>query len=127
MKAVNAAGTGVASSLISILAATVPSAPDPPTVTFQNEQTISIAWTMPSDNGSDVLQSYSVYWDQGLGESSYMALGSTDTFTLSFTKSTGLTTGTAYGFKVTASNSIGESQKSSPARTVFAAKVPDAP
>jgi hypothetical protein len=82
VKAVNAAGIGNASSLISILAASVPSAPNPPTVTFQNEQTISIAWNLPTDNGSDVLQGYTVYWDQGLGTGTYVALASTDAFTL---------------------------------------------
>lgn len=82
---------------------------------------------MPTDNGSDTIQSYSVYWDQGLGTATYVALASTDAFTLSFVKSTGLTTGTAYSFKISAHNSVGESDKSSPALTVIAAKVPDTP
>lgn len=68
-----------------------------------------------------------MYWDQGLGTESYVALASTDIFTLSFVKSTGLTTGTTYKFKVTALNSVGESLKSSPVLAVVAAKVPDAP
>ncbi len=70
---------------------------------------------------------YTVYWDEGLGTGTYVALASTNAFTLSLVKSTGLTTGVTYNFKVTAHNAVGESAKSNPVLSVIAAKVPDAP
>jgi titin len=106
VKARNDAGLGEASAVISIQAATPPSAPDTPTVVFQNEQTIEIAWSSPDDDGSSTLLNFIVYWDQGSG--TYVPLATTDASTFDFAQTTGLTTGDLYAFKVAASNAIDE-------------------
>ena len=68
---------------------------------------------------------YIVYWDQGSDD--YLPLVTTDANTLSYVKTTGLTTGNLYKFKVSAANAIGESNQSEPALEVLAARVPGAP
>ena len=56
-----------------------------------------------------------------------MPLATTDASTFDYARTTGLTTGDLYAFKVAAVNAIGEGNQSEPALTVLAARVPDAP
>ena len=64
-------------------------------------------WTTPSDDGSSSLTGYVLYWDQGAGDGNFVQLAVTNTATKTFAKSTGLTTGQVYQFKVAAQNAIG--------------------
>lgn len=68
-----------------------------------------------------------MYWDEGTGSETFYALVSTNAFTLSYVKSTGLAIGDTYKWKVSAHNSVGESLLSSPALSVIAARAPDPP
>lgn len=72
---------------------------------------------------------YVVYWNEGdeLNVNSFQELARTDASTLSFAKTTGLTTGAPYKFKVSALNAINEGSRSEPAFEVYAARAPDAP
>ena len=125
VRARNDAGLGDASASFSIQAATPPSAPETPTVVFQNEQTIEIAWTAPGDDGASTILEYVIYWDQGSGN--YVPLATTEASTFDYARTTGLTKGDLYAFKVAAVNAIGEGNQSEPALAVLAARVPDAP
>lgn len=129
VRARNDAGLGPASDIITIQAATLPGAPDPPTLVLQNEQTIELSWNAPADDGASTLTGYVLYWDEGSASNSnsLAELVRTDAATTTFAKTTGLTTGNPYSFKVSALNAIGESSLSDPVYTVYAARVPDSP
>ena len=66
---------------------------------------------------------YSVYWDQGTNNYVLAASGVTTT---SYTRTTGITAGTTYKFKVKSRNAIGLSADSSEF-SIVAATVPSAP
>lgn len=121
----NDAGVGNPSSVISLLAAEKPGTPDPPFVSLQNQSTIEVTWVAPDDNGGTALTGYEVHWDQGID--TFVQLGSTDADTLSFVKSTGLSTGDPYKFKVLAINSIDKGDLSAESVPILAAKVPERP
>lgn len=56
-----------------IIAATVPSQPDPPTMVSQSKTAITIAWTAPASDGGSPLIAYEVQWNSGSG-STFTAL-----------------------------------------------------
>lgn len=125
IKAFTEAGVSALSTGAGFLVGSVPSAPQTLAVVTQSKISIKISWTAPASDGGAALTLYTVYWDNASG-STFTSLGTTSTSTLSFTKSSGLTVGSTYKFKVTAKNAIGESVYSS-TLSVIAASVPAAP
>jgi hypothetical protein len=61
--AVNNIGDSLPSEAISIVAATIPEAPNQPTLVFQDETTIEIQWTT-NFNGGTPIDDYEVYWKE---------------------------------------------------------------
>jgi hypothetical protein len=88
-----------------------------------NKTQVAITWSPGASNGGTVVIDYSVYWDQGTNNYVLAASGVTTT---SYTKTTGITAGTTYKFKVKARNAIGLSADSAEF-SIVAATVPSAP
>ena len=86
--AINLVGEGTPSQSFSAMAAVRTGAPGNPTRKTATTDSVTIEWTVPSDDGGDPVDDYNVYWDQGLGGSSFYPLGSS-TGQTEFTK-TGL-------------------------------------
>jgi hypothetical protein len=61
-------GDSSLSAPITIIAGSVPDAPDKPVLNYQSSTSIIFDWIAPSDNFDPILD-YKVYWDQGLGGS----------------------------------------------------------
>ncbi len=80
-----------------------PSAPFNVTATAGDEQ-VSLVWSAPQDDGGDAVTGYTVEYSTNAGGPwTEFVSGTTDTFTTV----TGLTNGTSYFFRVTASNRAG--------------------
>ena len=112
------------SSVFSAMAASLPSAPSTPTRKESSENSISIEWTAPSDDGGTPIFDYQVLWDQGTG-GSFVSLGSSSN-SLDFTPPYELITGQTYRFKVRAINYIGAGSDSE-AVSIISATGPDIP
>lgn len=100
--------------------------PDPPTTvagTRGNTQ-VDLTWTPANYTGGQPVTSYSVQYQ--IGNGSWQTGGTTPDATAAFTV-TGLTNGTAYRFRVAATNSIGTSDFSAPSSAVTPATTPGAP
>ena len=106
------------------MAATLPTAPGTPQSIESTENSITIAWTAPSDIGGTPITDYQVLWDAGLG-GAFVSLGSSLN-TLEFTPSYTLVTGYTYKFKVRALNYIGTGPNSLSV-SIIAASTPDQP
>lgn len=107
----NSVGTSGASALSTpVTPAGPPKAPTNPTATGANESA-TVAWTAPQDNGGSIISGYTVTSTPG---SKTCSANHTTTCTI-----TGLTNGTSYQFSVTATNWFGTSAPSplSPATT----------
>lgn len=101
---------------------TVPGAPTAVSGTSGNTE-VSVAWTAPSSDGGAAISSYTVkYSTDG---STYTAFGST--FVSSPGVVTGLANGTAYTFKVFATNANGNSDDSTASAAVTPSTTPGAP
>lgn len=123
LKAVNALGTGTASSnSAAVLVAAAPASPAAPTVTRGDGQ-LSVAWTAPSAGGSPIT-SYTLQYSSDSGST-------WTTWSNSLTTSpetvTGLTNGTNYTFKILATNARGSSAYSSSSAATSPAALPGAP
>jgi hypothetical protein len=112
-RAVTQVGDGAASSTVSVTPSTVPGAPTAVSGSHGNGQ-VTVAWSAPASDGGDAISSYTVkYSTDG---STYTAFGST--FVSSPGVVTGLTNGTAYTFKVFATNTNGNSADSTASAAV---------
>lgn len=83
---------------ISVMAATVPTAPSTPTPLSSSQTSVTIQWTVPTSNGGSPILDYQVLWDSGLG-GAFVVLGSSLN-TLQYTPSYTLVTGYTYKFQV---------------------------
>ena len=99
------------------LSATIPDAPTINGVTVGNAQA-SIAFTAPANDGGSPITGYTATSSPG---------GLTGTCTASPCVVTGLTNGTSYTFRVTATNAVGISMAAVVSEAVIPATVPDAP
>uniref|UniRef100_A0A6C0DAR2 Fibronectin type-III domain-containing protein n=1 Tax=viral metagenome TaxID=1070528 RepID=A0A6C0DAR2_9ZZZZ len=105
LRAVNAAGAGATqASGTAATPRTVPDAPTGVTVTPGATTVLSIAWTAPANNGGNAITFYKI--ERSLdGVSSWTALTSAQAS--SPYNSTGLTNGTVYHYRVSATNTAG--------------------
>lgn len=126
VRAVNTIGESQYSSTTAIIAATVPDQPEQPTVTTASSASVQIEWTEPGTGGSPI-QFYHVYEAVGssVTESDFVFVMNTGT-TRSYSKSSGVTPGELYHFKVLAINLVGSSILSNPVSRLAAA-VPNPP
>ncbi|MCK9408260.1 MAG: fibronectin type III domain-containing protein [Bacteroidetes bacterium] len=121
IKAVNAAGDGTASSTTAATPSTVPGVPTNVVGTSGNTQ-VSLTWTAPNDGGNPITD-YVVEINDGSGFATFADGTSTSTSATV----TGLTNGTSYTFRVSATNSAGTSSVSTVSAAVIPATVPNAP
>ncbi len=102
--------------------ATIPGAPVNLQATPGN-QSVSLSWTAPFNNGGSAITSYNIYRATSSGGEALVKSGVTGT---SYTD-TGLTNGTTYYYEVTAVNGVGEGGSSNEASAVPAPGAPGAP
>jgi hypothetical protein len=111
--ATNAVGNSVASTAsTAVTPAVPPTVPDRPTsvvATVINPTTVRVAFVEPSYNGGSAITGYTVTSSPG----SFTATGATSPINV-----TGLTTGTAYTFRVVATNAVGNSMSSGASNSV---------
>ena len=122
--ATNAQGTSADSNALAVTPSTVPTAPTGIVVGVASGTTVDVSWnalddTVPS-NGGSTLQSYTVTSTPG-GQTCTVVFG-TQTCTV-----TGLTTGQAYTFAVTASNANGTGAASISSNPVTPGLAPEIP
>lgn len=120
--AVNVMGTGANSTETSAMPVGPPGAPQSLTATSGNLQVV-LNWTAPSNNYGSAITGYNIY--QGTASNGEIYLESTGNVT-SF-RSTGLTNGQEYYFKVSAVNGVGEGALSAESSATPAPTVPSAP
>ncbi len=117
--ALNAVGTGTASSSATATPATTPGTPTGLGATTGNGS-LALSWTAPASNGGAAITSYTITYNSGGDDTSVTGISGTST-TL-----TGLSNGTTYTIRVAALNSQGTSTLSSSV-TGTPSTVPGAP
>ena len=106
IRAVNAAGQGTESSSVTAIPRTTPGAPIISSAT-PNNQTISVIFTPPTDNGGNAITNYA-YSINGAGYSVFSPAITGNSVIIS-----GLTNGTTYTIKLRAINEAGQGTESS--------------
>lgn len=113
--------------IIRVATSTAPQAPAAPAAptAVRGDASATVSWVAPANNGS-AITSYSLDYSSNSGStwtnwSTTLAAGATSETV------TGLTNGTAYVFRMTATNSIGTSANSSSSTAVTPAALPGAP
>ena len=104
VKAVNAAGVGPISNVVSVVPLGPPAAPTIGTATRAATQ-VTITWTAPANNGGSAITGYKVYYGTTTTPSTLF----TTTGVVLTSTVTGLTNGTLYYFAVKAVNALGDS------------------
>jgi hypothetical protein len=119
VQAANQGGSGPASAQSNSVTPTGSGAPGAPTgVTAQGDSKSAVVkWTAPSDDGGSAITGYTVTPYDGSAAQAATDVGGSTTST----RVTGLTNGTSYTFKVTATNSVG----TGPASGASGAVVPE--
>ncbi|MCK9410644.1 MAG: fibronectin type III domain-containing protein, partial [Bacteroidetes bacterium] len=121
--AVNAAGTGNFSTASgSVTPATVPNAPTAVAGTPGNTQ-VSLTWSAPATNGGAAITDYVVEFNNGVSWATFADGTSTSTSATV----TGLTNGTSYTFRVSATNSVGTGTASIVSAAATPRTTPSAP
>jgi uncharacterized repeat protein (TIGR02543 family) len=115
--ATNAAGTSTSAPSNAVMPASKPGAPTA-VIATRGDETATVAFTAPADNGGSPITSYTL---------TVLETGQTFTGTGSPITVTGLTNGSSYTFKVTATNAVGVSDSSTASAAVKIAGVADAP
>ena len=100
---VNVAGTGAYSGTASATPSTVPSAPTSVSGTPNGETTSTVTWTAPANNGGAAVSGYKVEYAAS-PYSSYTVFNANTGTTSTSISVTGLTNGTSYKFRVSATN-----------------------
>ena len=119
--ATNSVGTSIASTVSnSVTPVTVPNAPTITSVISGNGQVV-VAFTAPADNGGATITGYTATSSPG-GITGTVYQSGDGTIIVG-----GLTNGTAYTFKVKATNSVGTSIASAVSNSVIPATVPNSP
>jgi hypothetical protein len=116
-KSYNSAGWGYGSdqTLTTSVAATIPAVPQSLTATPGDTQ-IVLNWSVPSSDGGSSITNYKVYRGISSGGEIFLSSGGCSGLGNVLTcTDTGLTNGTAYYYKVSAVNGVGESSQSSEA------------
>jgi predicted phage tail protein len=123
IRAHNRAGYGPASTVVSAVPRTVPTAPKSPTATPGNG-TVKLTWQHPSSTGGATIDKYAVQWaSSAAGPWVHVD----DTIGTTYT-ATGINNGTANNFRIRAHNAAGWSAPSAVVDTpVFAPGPPSAP
>ncbi len=123
VQAVNAFGTSPLSAASApVTPAGLPGTVAAPTANRGNTEA-SLDWVAPTSDGGDPITGYSVQVRTGTTVDRTVVL----TGTATSTTVTGLTNGTAYNFRVAATNSLGTGAFSASSNTVTPATVPDPP
>lgn len=111
VRALNSSGAGPQSNLLTATPIGLPGIPGTPTATPGNGQAV-VTWTTPSDDGGSAIIGYKVEKISAADNTGWVVVtSSTGTATTNYTV-TGLTNGTAYGFRVYAINAVGTGQPS---------------
>ena len=116
VQALNANGAGPASAQSNAVTPSAPVVPSAPTGVTARSATTSalVSWSPPNSDGDSAITGYTVTPYIGSAAQTAVQVGaSTTSKTI-----TGLTTGTAYTFKVTATNGVGTGPASSASNTV---------
>jgi hypothetical protein len=122
LKAVTQSGDGIASATTSVTPSTVPDAPTNVQGTHGNTQ-VGLTWSASASTGGAAITYYTTkYSTDG---TNYTTFGTT--FSGTSGTVTGLTNGTAYTFKVSATNLDGDSALSAASTAITPSTVPDAP
>jgi hypothetical protein len=121
--ATNAVGTGAQSADSAPVTPqpTVPAAPTAVSAVAGNAEA-TVSWTAPADNGGSAITDYVVTPYIGAAAQTPINPGN-----VTSTVVTGLTNGTAYTFRVAATNTTGTGAQSAPSAAVTPATVPGAP
>ena len=120
VRATNDVGTGADSAASAAVVAGTPGTPAGVTAT-RGDQSASVTWTAPAANGG-AISGYAVKAYTGSTLVSTTNVGAVTSATV-----TGLVNGTAYTFRVTASNTYGAGPESAPSNAVTPAGTPFAP
>jgi hypothetical protein len=115
--ATNAAGTTTSTLSNSIMPASIPGAPTTVTA-IRGDETATVTFVAPADNGGSPITGYTL---------TVVETGQTFTGSGSPITVTGLTNGSSYTFKVTATNAVGTSDSSTASAPIKIAGVADAP
>eukprot|EP00163_Fabomonas_tropica_P008489 TRINITY_DN181_c0_g1_i1.p1 TRINITY_DN181_c0_g1~~TRINITY_DN181_c0_g1_i1.p1 ORF type:complete len:3977 (-),score=642.26 TRINITY_DN181_c0_g1_i1:114-12044(-) len=112
VRAINSAGAGVPSSVItaSTKAPVKPGPPVSPSISDIKGDSMKVSWSAPTDSGGSVVSSYDLMWDQGDSGSTLVKRVSTSSTSVVVDN---LTPSTTYKFNVIAINGIGSSSSSS--------------
>ena len=128
VSAINTAGAGTASNVVSATtsAAGAPGAPTDLTATADGKMAIDLAWTAPADNGGSAISGYRIEVSSD-GGSNWSDLVSDTASTATSYEHTNLDPGTTRHYRVSATNTAGTGSASNVAHATTEAEPPGAP